>query len=176
GQELELVRLALDPRIRDRHLRAVEPPELVVVLRERSEPVVDDRLHDPDGVRAVVLERQLDLAGMQLRALNCDVLDRDPVALEPRRVERDEHADQRAEQHQRQQRGEPRGRSADGSGLHHTTSKKPIQPNSANSETWAWNMYLPSYGKRSSRIPRCPCPWMTVSVSSVGSSDVPVGK
>ena len=48
-----------------------------------------------------------------------------------------------AEQDERKQGGKPRG-SPDGRRLHHTTSKKPIQPNSANSETWAWNMYLPS--------------------------------
>ena len=63
-----------------------------------------------------------------------------------------------------------------GAGLHQsTTSKKPIQPKSANSLTWAWNMYLPVNGKRSSQMPRSPWPWMTVSVKSRGSSLVPVG-
>ena len=46
------------------------------------------------------------------------------------------------------ERGEPREPSgpapgSDGSSFHQLTSKKPIQPSSANSLTWAWNMYLP---------------------------------
>ena len=55
------------------------------------------------------------------------------------------------------------------------TSKKPIQPSSANSVLWAWNMNGPGLGKRSSQIPRWAWPWITVSVNSVGSSRVPVG-
>ena len=57
-----------------------------------------------------------------------------------------------------------------------STSKNPIQPSSANSVLWAWNMNGPACGKRSSQIPRCAWPWTTVSVNSVGSSLVPVGK
>ena len=59
---------------------------------------------------------------------------------------------------------------------HHDTSKNPCQPSSVNSDWWAWNMNRPVRGKRSSRIPRWPWHCMTVSVSSTGSSDVPVGK
>ena len=63
-----------------------------------------------------------------------------------------------------------------GARLHQsTTSNRPIQPSCANSDWWAWNMYWPSYGKRSSRMPRCPWHCMIVSVYSTGSSDVPVG-
>ena len=54
-------------------------------------------------------------------------------------------------------------------GLHQSeTSKKPIQPSSVNSDWCAWNMYLPAYGKRISRIPRWPWHSMTVSVYSLG--------
>ena len=85
-------------------------------------------------------------------------------------------AEQRERQQPREPAPEPARRRGAVAGLHQsTTSKKPIQPRSANSLTWAWNMYLPVYGKRSSRMPRSPCPWMTVSVKSRGSSFVPVG-
>ncbi len=60
--------------------------------------------------------------------------------------------------------------------IYATTSKKPIQPSSVNSDWWAWNMYLPVYGKRISRIPRWPWHIITVSVSSLGCFEVPVGK
>ena len=64
-----------------------------------------------------------------------------------------------------------------GAGLHQgETSKKPIQPSSVNSDWWAWNMYLPAFGKRISRIPRWPWQSITVSVNSLGSFDDPVGK
>ncbi len=64
-----------------------------------------------------------------------------------------------------------------GAGLHQgETSKKPIQPSSVNSDWWAWNMYLPAFGKRISRIPRWPWQSITVSVNSLGSRDEPVGK
>ena len=82
------------------------------------------------------------------------------------------------------QAGAVRGRRLDAAGplrrsarLHQEpTSKKPIQPSCANSDWCAWNMNLPSYGNRSSRMPRCPWHCMIVSVYSTGSSDVPVGK
>ena len=60
-------------------------------------------------------------------------------------------------------------------GLHHDTSKMPCQPSSVNSDWCAWNMYLPGYGKRHSAIPRWPWHSITVSVSSAGVFDVPVG-
>ena len=57
----------------------------------------------------------------------------------------------------------------------HLTSKNPCHPSSVNSLWWAWNMYLPGYGKRHSRIPRWPWQSITVSVSSDGREPVPVG-
>src|SRR3712207_9006889 len=51
----------------------------------------------------------------------------------------------------------------------YTTLFRSCQPSSVNSDWCAWNMYLPVYGKRHSRIPRCPWQSMIVSVSSDGS-------
>ena len=77
-----------------------------------------------------------------------------------------------------QPRGAAGGPAALGGGaarLHQLTSKKPCQPSSVNSDWWAWNMKRPAVGKRHSRIPRWPWHSITVSVSSDGFSDVPVG-
>ena len=171
GHQHQLVPLPLDPRVADVDLPALQPAQLVARLRERAEGVVDHHLRHPHRVGPVVAHVQLDLAGSQHRALHRQLLDRHAVALEAGRVEGDEQPDRRAEDQQRHEAQQP------GTALAHqaTTSKKPIQPSSANSDTWAWNMYLPSYGKRSSRIPRSPWPWITVSVKSRGSSRVPVG-
>ena len=120
---------------------------------------------------------QLDLPRLEDGALDCQVLLGHPDPIEPGRVERHEQADGEREHDERCEPREPGGPAprGDGRGFHQVTSKKPIQPNSANSLTWAWNMYLPVYGKRSSRMPRSPWPWITVSVKSRGSSRVPVG-
>ena len=100
---------------------------------------------------------------------------------EPRRSEGREEHDDPGHQRERDQPEQPEPRAArlrrSRLGVHQSsTSKKPIQPSSANSVLWAWNMYLPGYGNFSSRIPRCPCTWLIVSVYSAGTSDVPVGK
>ena len=50
--------------------------------------------------------------------------------------------------------------------IYSSTSKKPIQPSSANSDWCAWNMKRPGFGNSSSRIPRCPWQSITVSVYS----------
>ena len=174
----DLVGLALDPRIVDRHERAVEPAELVVVLLEGGEAVVDDRLHDLHRVRPVVAQ----LAARSRPGAAPCARPRPPrpgrrCARAPgRRARRRTRSAPPSRTSGSSAASQPRpAPAACGRGLHHVTSKKPIQPSSANSDTCAWNMYLPSYGKRSSRIPRWPWPWITVSVSSVGSSDVPVG-
>ena len=71
---------------------------------------------------------------------------------EPRRSEsREEHHDP-GHQRERNQAEQPEPRAArfrrSRLGVHQSsTSKKPIQPSSANSVLWAWNMYLPGYGK-----------------------------
>ena len=103
---------------------------------------------------------QLDLTRGEHGPLDRQVLLRHADPIEPGCVERDEHADRERQHDQRRERREPSGPApgADGGGFHQLTSKKPIQPNSANSLTWAWNMYLPVYGKRSSRMPRSPWP------------------
>ncbi len=141
-----------------------------------GEAVVHDHLPHLDRVGPVVAHVQLDLARREHGPLDRQVLLRHPDPVEPGRVERDEQPDGEREHDERGEAREP-GRTApgDGGGFHQLTSKKPIQPSSANSLTWAWNMYLPVYGKRSSRMPRSPWPWITVSVKSRGSSRVPVG-
>ncbi len=54
------------------------------------------------------------------------------------------------------------------------TSKNAIQPSSANSDWWAWNMNRPVFVKSISMIPRWPWVWTIVSVYS-NWSPVPVG-
>ena len=104
-----------------------------------------------------------------------------PVA-EARRAEHGEGHDDRGHERERDEPEQPqpggaRLRRAAGLGCHQSsTSMKPIHPSSANSVLCAWNMYLPVYGKRISRIPRWPCTWLIVSVNSIGWSEVPVGK
>ena len=56
------------------------------------------------------------------------------------------------------------------------TSKNPCQPSSVNSDWCAWNMNLPGWAKRHSRMPRWPWHSITVSVNSDGVFEVPVGK
>ena len=97
-----------------------------------------------------------------------------PTSDEPRC---DEGPDDGREQHHRDERPEaparldpPRRPS-----LHQsTTSKKPIQPRSVNSDWCAWNMNRPVFVKSISSTPRCPWHCITVSVYSQ-LSPVPVG-
>ena len=148
--------------------------------------VVDEDLGHGDRVGAVVADGQLDRAGHELRALDGELLGRRAAALaEAGAAERGERAHGGDDQQQRDEPEHP-GRDAarrgarpsrDVAGFHgySETSKKPSQPSSVNSDWWAWNMYLPGFGKRISRIPRWPWQSMTVSVSSLGDFDVPVG-
>ena len=156
---------------------------------EGGERVVDDDLRDRDGVGPVVADRQLDRARLELRVLDGELLDRRAAALaDAGRAEREERADREATSSSGTTPSTQPGRRrvAPGCtsaavglrGVHgqSETSKKPIQPSSVNSDWCAWNMYLPAYGKRISRIPRWPWHSITVSVSSAGVLDVPVGK
>ena len=178
GEQHHLVALALDPGVDDLHLGAAEPADLLLGLGEDGEAVVDDRLLDLHRVGAVVAQVQLDLARAQHGALDRQLL------LRARRCDRDRA--RRARRTGRSRRRAPRpgsGRSARpgrraaavAASISPPPRRSPSSPSSANSETWAWNMYLPVYGKRSSRMPRSPWPWMTVSVKSRGSRRVPVG-
>ena len=99
---------------------------------------------------------------------------------------RREERDDGDEQKDRNERPEPPARRVsaalrvlgDRAGLHgrlySSTSKKPIQPSSANSDWCAWNMNRPVLAKSISMIPRWPWQSMTVSVYSKVSLD-PVG-
>ena len=120
-------------------------PRGVIRLRERGKAVVHDHLPHLDRIGAVVAHVQLDLAGCEHGPLDREVLLRHPHPVEAGRIESDEQADGEREHDQRGESREPGGPAAggDGGGFHQLTSKKPIHPNSANSLTWAWNMYLP---------------------------------
>src|SRR4029079_9090000 len=113
-------------------------------------------------------QHELDLAGAQDRAADRHVVGLPAVTRMRRAAQRDDDDDR----DQQSDRDPEQPEAAD----HSVTSKNPIHPSAANSLLCAWNMYLPVYGKRTSSTSRCPCPWMTVSVYSSGSSEVPVGK
>ena len=178
GEQHDLVALPLDPGVLHVDLGAAEAADLAVRLVERREAVVDDHLPHLHGVRALVAHVQLDFARLQNGALDGQLLLRHADPVEPRRVQQNEQPDRHREHRERRHTASHAGRRVlcAVAGLHHSSTwKKPIQPSSANSLTCAWNMNLPAYGKRSSRMPRSPWPWTTVSVKSRGSRRVPVG-
>src|SRR5690606_6848603 len=163
---------------------AAQPADRALAAGEVDEGVVDEDLRDAHGIGAGVAEREVDPVRLELRALDRDLLDGRPQAL-GQRVATDERDRAQHDRDQRHDRGRERaeGQARDrraagalGARLHQSsTSKTPVQPRSANSVLCAWNMNGPEYGKRSSQMPRCAWPWITVSVNSVGCSDVPVG-
>ena len=92
-----------------------------------------------------------------------------PVIELPDADEGGRDGDQQHDRHQRQQARPPEAPS----GRRHrlgahasSTSKKPLQPSSANSDWWAWNMKRPAWWKSISMMPRSPWHCMTVSVYS----------
>src|SRR5690606_11874333 len=114
------------------------------------------------------------------RALHGELLDRRRGhAQRGQRVGGQEQPHQHAEERQGdegQQRAGVRPAGGDRLDVHATTSNALIQPSSANSDWWAWNMYRPGSwsAKENSRIPRCAWHCMTLStVRSVGVSVVP---
>src|SRR6185436_2932616 len=106
---------------------------------------------------------------------------RSAVMAEAGPARRGEDADHDGDQQQREDAEQPdrqryTARPGGAPSLHQSlTSKNPCQPSSVNSDWWAWNMYRPGCAKRHSRIPRWPWQSITVSVSSLGVFDVPVG-
>ena len=184
GQELDLVGVPFDPVVVDRDLRGVEMAQLRVGGREVGEAVVHDHLRDRHVVRAVVAHGEVDAPRLEHGPLHGQVLDRRALAVgQPGAVQQRERRQRECDQCEWHGAKDPRrhppgpaGGAHIGACLHQlTTSNRPIQPSCANSDWWAWNMYWPSYGKRSSRMPRCPWHCMIVSVYSTGSSEVPVG-
>ena len=174
GEHRDQIRLAVLPGEVDRDRLGLEPADGLLGAGEVDVGVSHEHLGELHLVRPGVAKRQLDLVRLELRLLDREFLDRRPRAVGQRVVaddrDRDEHdGDQREDAAgERPEWNAPPG--------HSCTSKKPIQPRSANSVLWAWNMNSPGYGNFSSRMPRWPWPWMTVSVNSVGVSEVPVGK
>src|SRR3989344_1220147 len=57
---------------------------------------------------------------------------------------------------------------------HFITINIPAHPNSENSVTWEWNIYMPGSLKRTSNTDRSACPSVTMSVNVSGFKDVPV--
>ncbi len=104
----------------------------------------------------------------------------EPTRSTERRTRCHDDADCEREQENRHDRPqppvEPAVRARRRAGLHQssTTSKKPIQPSSANSDWCAWNMCSPVPANWISSTPRWPWHCMTVSVYSQ-CSPVPVG-
>ena len=158
--------------------------QLAVGGREVGKAVVHDHLRERHVVRTVVADGEVDAPGLEHGALHRQLLDRRALAVgQPRAVKERERRERECDQGERHGAQDPGRHPAGappgahiGARLHQaTTSNRPIQPSCANSDWCAWNMYWPSYGKRSSRMPRCPWHCMIVSVYSTGSSDVPVG-
>ncbi len=119
-----------------------------------------------------LIERSI--SRLQFRLFDRELLDRRSVSFGEGVPADHRQTDQAQREDADDPEGEPPYRQA-AAETHSTTSKKPIQPSSANSDLWAWNMYLPGNGNLTSRIPRCPCICEIVSVNSVGSKRVPVG-
>src|SRR6202008_4041210 len=76
GQQVDVVRGPLYPWVGDADLAALETTQLRVAHREVGEDVVDDNMRDADRVGPVVAEGQIDPAGMNLGALDRELLDR----------------------------------------------------------------------------------------------------
>ena len=136
------------------------PVEAIAVERTRLEPGVIEmtvRNDGPDPVRIA------------------QVIVNDAFASFEGGERPDRHRDQ--EQRDQPQRPGRKTSAAKRPRLHQSrTSKKPCHPSSVNSDWCAWNMNRPACGNFSSRIPRCPWHSITVSVSSLGAFEVPVGK
>ena len=157
-------RIVLDPVVRDHDRRRPEPTELgVAVDRERDDRVVDGHGGDRQIVVLRIRDAHLDLSGPELDAPDVELVHRrrvSPEQVDDRRAARHEQADDEREQHDRHERPQPPPTIAEGARrarFHQsTTSKKPIQPSSVNSDWCAWNMNRPVFAKSISMIPRCP--------------------
>ncbi len=86
-------------------------------------------------------------SSLERHALEGQHLDRRRAAAQRGRgIEADDHHEQRGKRHERQQRDGPAqggGALDDAHRQASFASKKPIQPSSANSLWWAWNMNCP---------------------------------
>ena len=185
--ERDLVGLALDPRLAHAHGGGPQAADRLAGAVELREGVVDRDLRDRHRVGPVVADGERDDAGREHGPLDGQLLGRRAAALaEARPAEHGEGADRGRDQRQRDESEQPGGQRPGAIGvqvasggavsLHHATSNWPCQPSSVNSDWWAWNMNRPACGKRHSRMPRWPWHSITVSVSSEGWRDVPVGK
>jgi hypothetical protein len=136
--------------------------------------VVDEHLGDLDRFGGGVPDGQLDGARGE-RGLFDDELSGRRVGAFGHAPACEHGKSQRGDEEQGRDEPECPGRRLGLQRHQSTTSKKPIQPSSANSVLCAWNMNRPGFGNRSSQIPRWPWACTTVSVYSAGSRRVPVG-
>ena len=134
GDEREVMRLALDPGIGDVEPRRAEPADRRVRRqRELAPGAVHLHLGERDRRRAVGPERQRDQPGRQPGRLDRQLLDRRGGAGQLAQRLGDA-AGSRPRPRAARPAAPARGRA------HHATSKWLIQPSSANSDWWAWNM------------------------------------
>src|SRR6266542_2831844 len=160
-QQFDVVRLASDPRIQECDAPGVVGEQRATARTEVDIGIVDDRLSDSRALSGAVQEDERDLSGSEDRSIHHHLI-RTGGAVRGARDDDHDEGDDDADWNSQQ----PETSKEAVEDPQATTSKKPIQPSEANSLLWAWNMYLPVYGKRSSSTSRCPCPWMTVSVYS----------
>ena len=151
----------------------------VTVDRERDDRVVHGHQGDRQVLALGVRDADLDLARLELHAPDVELVGGRRVApeqVEERVARRGEERDGADEDEQRHERPEAPAVTPRRDGLrgHYSTSKKPIQPSSANSLWWAWNMKRPVFANSISRMPRSPWQSITVSVYSKWSVE-PVG-
>ena len=182
GEQRDLVGLALDPRLRERHRRGLAAGRSARRRRVNcDERVVDLRLRDRHRVRPVVADGQLDRARARARSAR-------PRAPRPaarcarpgpgRRARRTaptpraiSSSGTSAEQPGRARRpARPRRARRRRAPPSASTSKKPMPAELGElGLVGVEHVTCPGYGKRHSRIPRWPWHSMTVSVSSRGS-------
>ena len=177
-------RIVLDPLERDDdRARAQTAERRRAVDRVGDDRVVDVDVRDREVVALRVPDEDPDLARRELDTPDVELVRR-------RRIRADEVDERRAAR----SRPAPTTSASSSTGttahsrqltpaaigvaerLHHpsTTSKKPIQPSSANSDWCAWNMCSPVPANWISSTPRWPWHCITVSVYSQ-LSPVPVG-
>src|SRR5215211_7987012 len=169
-------RLLRDPVVLDDDLARPEPPEGAVALDvERHDRVVDGDGCDRQVIRLRVRDADADLAWVEFHTPDVELVERRGSLAEQARHGASggrEERDDRRQEHERHERPQPPAPTQHGSfgsatdGYSSLTSKKPIQPSSANSDWCAWNMNTPGFAKSISMTPRCPCTCMTVSVYS----------
>ena len=167
GDQTDRVRVVLDPEERHRDRCRLEPPErpraLHAVDRERDDRVVDRHLGEGQVAPAADSSRgsrSCPVANSTRRTSNSSAgggaLPTRPSSESPAATVAETTP---IEEDRRDERPQPPAKSPSRRGrgyvgVHQSaTSKKPIQPSSVNSDTWAWNMKCPVFLKSISTMP-----------------------